>query len=688
MAENSSGNGAAQKQGGGYTVIAKTIRKTAEQIRHHAHNGDISLSSGKQVRMAGAGGGVRFAKYEPAQPRQNPDVEKLEFLREDNTVITQSALAAFGGIQASDFFYGEKAKIKVTTRNVPDDTTLQLQLRASSNDALTTAAIAPLRWVLKVRGNVAETPLFVLKTSLLNEAAERYIASVVTPAATPTAKPTTVPAKTEISAADLTEFYADGSLLARPFSLPAQPERLKPVSYLRNYEELIGLYTYTAAPAAPLTTKTAEANYERHYIASAATIATLVEAFTTYLDNPDLTAADVRTRVITDATKLWNEAVAYVQGGALDDRPLYWARIRMQVRLKQHPVFKAQFDFSKAVPTAGSEVEGILIKFEKGSRNYLGVSFSGAEEGAVEGQRRAASLSAAITRLLPSVVATSDTVKAAGNQLAIGATAAFAAKKDLLLTGFDPFVLDPERNGNPLQSNPSGIAALRLHGTAVGQFFVQTMLIPVRYKDFGLGGGDGIIEQYIEPFISSVDMVITVSQSLPFVFNVDRFASRHRGGLADNMNRGTYGDATGYTDISNGERFYETTLPYAQMVTTSGVAAAPFPVYFDQSFDTVGGASNDLEKQPGTTPLRQYTLPVIRAHEPLEGSGGNYLSNEIFYRVARLRAARRAALPTGHLHIPQTQGDPALQDPRLTRDIHPLQGRLQDQIQAIIQTIH
>jgi len=38
------------------------------------------------------------------------------------------------------------------------------------------------------------------------------------------------------------------------------------------------------------------------------------------------------------------------------------------------------------------------------------------------------------------------------------------------------------------------------------------------------------------------------------------------------------------------------------------------------------------------------------------GPGSNYLSNEIFYRVARLREKHDSSLPPGHLHIKQLQG--------------------------------
>jgi transcriptional regulator with XRE-family HTH domain len=41
-----------------------------------------------------------------------------------------------------------------------------------------------------------------------------------------------------------------------------------------------------------------------------------------------------------------------------------------------------------------------------------------------------------------------------------------------------------------------------------------------------------------------------------------------------------------------------------------------------------------------------------------KGSGGSYLSNEIFYRVCRLRNDFAPSLKSGHLHVPGTETDP------------------------------
>jgi pyrrolidone-carboxylate peptidase len=71
----------------------------------------------------------------------------------------------------------------------------------------------------------------------------------------------------------------------------------------------------------------------------------------------------------------------------------------------------------------------------------------------------------------------------------------------------------------------------------------------------------------------------------------------------------------------------------------------------------------------------------------LVSSGGNYLSNEIYYRVAKLRAAIKPSLPTGHLHIPLTQSNGDFEPVRgniVTPDIHPSITLLLNKIKEII----
>ncbi|MFV0389208.1 MAG: IPT/TIG domain-containing protein [Pyrinomonadaceae bacterium] len=49
------------------------------------------------------------------------------------------------------------------------------------------------------------------------------------------------------------------------------------------------------------------------------------------------------------------------------------------------------------------------------------------------------------------------------------------------------------------------------------------------------------------------------------------------------------------------------------------------------------------------------------------GSGGSYLSNEIFYRTSNVRRTNRPMLPSGHLHVPTIDTTPLIGGPSLIK---------------------
>lgn len=54
-----------------------------------------------------------------------------------------------------------------------------------------------------------------------------------------------------------------------------------------------------------------------------------------------------------------------------------------------------------------------------------------------------------------------------------------------------------------------------------------------------------------------------------------------------------------------------------------------------------------------TTSFRQ--LPQAKGISAISGSGGAYISNQIFYRVAYLRSTLNPTLPNVHFHIPRAK---------------------------------
>ncbi|MCX4860584.1 pyroglutamyl peptidase [Streptomyces canus] len=209
--------------------------------------------------------------------------------------------------------------------------------------------------------------------------------------------------------------------------------------------------------------------------------------------------------------------------------------------------------------------------------------------------------------------------------------------KRVLVTGFDPFTLDRDIR----ISNPSGASALALDGTVIetaeGPARVETVVFPVRWQDFT----DQTVERALRPYLKKVDLFTTVSQGRVGRFDVERTNGAWRGGFPDNDNIGVTG-VVPVPDPASQPQWTSTTLPYKAIVDAD---TGRFPVYDNTSVTEIPAGG---------------TVPVVRADGPTAGStaraggGGNYLSNEIAYRVTLLRdrLGLHDVLPGGHVHTP------------------------------------
>lgn len=579
------------------TIVGGKITKTTGG-NHSIWGESITYNAGGTITETGIENGLIFGDYVPPEKNYttHPKVEKVEFFDENNKLLNQNT---------KDFWYGNKLKIKVTTRDAKDGAMIYLTLQGKSkskNQKFDMMNGSGFRWgFVPVKDNQYETPLFELNPNWYSDDFEYYDYDEHT---------------TKIKEEDLNEFYVKIDFEVKPVYLPLEGQRLKPIAYKRNYEELIGLFNTDNSG-----TKDLLSNYENKFIDSVKDFKHIVDDFSEYIheDNRDLTIEQIRNEVLSNAKKLWDEAVWQVQGhnltpknkdpktgeektgeektgvtkvpALLDDRPLYWARLTMQVILKRHPVFEKHIDFEKSLVKKGTELEKIIQIFEEKSRNYNGIDFS----------------------------------KAGG-------------KKKVLITGFDPFLLNSIKYPNQfniLQSNPSGVVALALANDDKLGAFVQTMVVPVRYTDFdgsqdnAKGQGEGIIEKYIKPFTNQVDMIITISQYLENENVIDIFGTSRRGGFNDNMDFIREDDSQA---LPTSYEWIETTLPKA---------------FTNVQKVKINWKFNNEKHIEGTRPKEGERLS--------QGSGGSYLSNEIFYRVAKMRKEMRPTLPTGHFHIQKLQ---------------------------------
>ncbi|WP_030678185.1 hypothetical protein [Streptomyces cellulosae] len=323
--------------------------------------------------------------------------------------------------------------------------------------------------------------------------------------------------------------------------------------------------------------------------------------------------SEARRLVVRDGSALWRRAVERAQGrgpagGDLsrdDDRPLYWARLGMT---RQVRTWAPGFGLSDTQRAA------LLGELERTSRGQTTVR-------------------------LPR-----------GKKV-----------RRILVTGFDPFTLDRDIR----ISNPSGATALALDGTVIetadGPARVETVVFPVRWRDFT----EGTVERTLRPHLKKVDLFTTVSQGRVGRFDVERTNGAWRGGFGDNDNVGVTGTVP-VTDPASQPQWTTTTLPYAKIVAAD---TGRFPVYDNTAVTEIPAGG---------------TEPVVRPDGPTPGSsaraggGGDYLSNEVAYRATLLRdrLGLHDVLPGGHVHTPVLQfgtgnTDPAtgtVTDPQFVRN--------------------
>ncbi len=225
-------------------------------------------------------------------------------------------------------------------------------------------------------------------------------------------------------------------------------------------------------------------------------------------------------------------------------------------------------------------------------------------------------------------------------------TAAFTSgvdTKKILISGFDPFGITAPTG------NPSGAAVLALDGRTLSNAAgasaeVQGVIFPVRFRDFD----QGVVENFFGPYIQSTtppNMILTISQG-GTGFEVEEFAGKTRS-TAPTDNEGVTGTGAPKSgvkdfvvppnlDAGTQPEFIRTTLPTAEMRKSLGRGPKATP----EEANVTDTSSTSEHSPPATGALA------------LEGSGGSFLSNEIFYRVALLRIHNNQTLPTGHLHVP------------------------------------
>jgi pyrrolidone-carboxylate peptidase len=227
--------------------------------------------------------------------------------------------------------------------------------------------------------------------------------------------------------------------------------------------------------------------------------------------------------------------------------------------------------------------------------------------------------------------------------------------KRILISGFDPFGFPNQ--GDIRQSNLSGATAIALDGETLTQGTasarVESVVFPVRYADFN----DGIVENHLRPHLTSASpphLVMSISQGSS-KFELEEFAGRRRSvdTYADNLGQMGGGSPTSPVvppGVGSGAEFIKETVPTTMLDAMRGAAGRKGAITEETEVsDLPSGATKprDLPKGPGSTPDSTKNPGIA-----VTGSGGGYLSNEIFYRNSLLQVSSGTKIPMIHLHTP------------------------------------
>jgi pyrrolidone-carboxylate peptidase len=365
-----------------------------------------------------------------------------------------------------------------------------------------------------------------------------------------------------------------------------------------------------SGPSSALTSEEQRVSKAAGFLTSASNAA--APAFTAALNQAG-TEALAEKVVKQTGEQLWQSAAASARAGGsgTDDRQLYWTRLTLTAALRQwNPSW---------VPNA-------------------------------------ASLERLRTRLISLLEQTSRGMT----------TTAFPTDspdlKRILISGFDPFGF-PNSGSDIRQSNLSGAAAIALDGVTLTQGTVSAriegVVFPVRYADFD----DSIVENHLRPHLSGKQpphLVMSISQG-GNLFEFEETAGRRRstGNYKDNLGV-TIGSTTAPVvppGLAAGSEFLSHSVPAGMLKSMRGAEGRKGAISEETTVkDLPPGA-----KEPRTLPGG----PGKSTNPAVEGAGGGFLSNEIFYRNSRLRTQLGSTVPMIHLHtptLPPTAGNKARND--------------------------
>jgi lipoprotein-anchoring transpeptidase ErfK/SrfK len=323
-------------------------------------------------------------------------------------------------------------------------------------------------------------------------------------------------------------------------------------------------------------------------------------AFTKAL-NKTRSAATAEAVVRQVGEKLWQDATSASRAGGAgtDDKQIYWTRLMLTTALRQwNPSWSPNADSLRRLHTK------LLQLLEQTSRGMTATAFPTDQ---------------------PDL-------------------------KRILISGFDPFGF-PNPGGDIQQSNLSGAAALALDGETLVEgkvsARVEAVVFPVRYADFN----EGIAENFLRPHLTGTQpphLVVSISQG-GVMFEMEEWAGRRRSTetYKENLGLGSGGTETKPVEppgLAKGAEFLGTNVSPAMLGAMRGAVGRKGAIPEETTVKDV---------TPGATQPSTHTAgPSATPGQSVEGAGGGFLSNEIFYRNSLLRTQTGSTVPVIHVHTP------------------------------------
>lgn len=331
--------------------------------------------------------------------------------------------------------------------------------------------------------------------------------------------------------------------------------------------------------------------------------------------------------------KLFQDAVSMV--GVHDDRPLYWARLAMRAAMRD-----------AGLP----QVDELITVLEETSRGLARAPFPGEPN---------------------------------------------STTKHILVVGFDPYMLHNGANANIRRANPGAAAVLRiayLPFTSPGNNYTvvaHALILPMRYADYDVTGEASIEHRFFNDFFDpsfplglidnrdgphKIHAVITVAPGPASAgavrdYFIARFATKTRGG--DEDNNGVR--STSSAGLVKGDDFYDASLPLTTALPASeGGPPIIADLYFDQTYQYTSSKTGPQQftTHKRTSYTKAETAGLIAAPNAVPtdasgdlsggvGSAGNWLFNEVYYRLARMHNKVSGRVKVGHIIVPALQGNGA-----------------------------